>query len=153
MQDKQQQLGGLQRRLKHPGARLQDVSQRLDELELRLLRSHQRLLDLHQSRLQQLGQRVLVSSPQSHVERQFDRLRELQQQLLKQWRQKLHDRQQALAQSSDLLHSVSPLQTLQRGYAIVANAEGAIVKSVGDLKQDDRINIRMSDGDVDASVL
>ena len=153
LQQKQQQLDGLQRRLKHPGTRLQDFSQRLDELELRLRRSKQRQLAQQQVGLQQLGQRLLVSSPQSHIERQLDRLRDLQQQLQRQWRQRLQDKQQALAQRSELLHSVSPLQTLQRGYAIVADAEGAIVKRVSDLKRDERINIRMSDGDIDASVL
>jgi exodeoxyribonuclease VII large subunit len=153
LQQKQQQLEGLQRRLKHPGARLQDFSQRLDELELRLLRSKQRQLTQQQLRLQQLGQRLTVSSPQNRIERQCERLRDLQQQLQRQLRQKLHDKQQALAQRSELLHSVSPLQTLQRGYAIVADAEGSIVKRVAGLKRDDRINIRMSDGDIDASVL
>ena len=153
LQQKQQQLDGLQRRLKHPGARLQDFSQRLDELELRLLQSMQRQLTQQQSRCQQLGQRLMVSSPQNRIERQLERLRDLRQQLHRQWRQKLHEKQQALAQRSELLHSVSPLQTLQRGYAIVADAEGGIVKRVSDLKRNDRINIRMSDGDVDASVL
>ncbi len=153
LQQKLQQLDGLQRRLKHPGSRLQDFSQRLDELELRLLGSKQRQLNQQQLRLQQLGQRLIISSPQSRIERHCKRLQDLWQQLQRQWRQQLHDKQQALAQRSELLHSVSPLQTLQRGYAIVADAEGTIVKRVAELKRDDRINIRMSDGDIDASVL
>ncbi len=153
IQQKQGQLDALQRRLKHPGARLQDFGQRLDDLELRLLRSHRRMLSQQHSRLEQLHQRMLLSSPQDRIDRQHDRLQGLQQQLLRQWRQTLHNKQQALAKHSELLHSVSPLQTLQRGYAIVANADGAIVKSVRELNKADRIHIRMSDGDVEASIL
>jgi exodeoxyribonuclease VII large subunit len=153
IQLRQGQLDALQRRLKHPGARLQEFSQRLDDLELRLVRSHRRILSQQHARLEQLGQRMLVSSPQDRIDRQRDRLQGLQQQLLRQWRQNLHNKQQSLAKHSDLLHSVSPLQTLQRGYAIIVNADGAIVKSVRELNKTDRIHIRMSDGDVDASIL
>lgn len=149
---RQEQLNKLQRRLKHPGTRLQEYSLRLDDLELRLLRARQRLADKQALHLQQLQQRLLVSSPQNRIERHRDRVAHLQQQLHQHWNTSLRSKQQALGKNSELLHSVSPLQTLQRGYAIVSDHSGAIVKSVAQVKADDAISIRLGDGSVDATI-
>lgn len=50
------------------------------------------------------------------------------------------------------LDTLSPLKTLMRGYSI-AEKEGKIVKSIGELKKDDNIDIRLTDGKVQAKVL
>ena len=50
------------------------------------------------------------------------------------------------------LHSVSPLATLERGYAIVLDAAGRAVTQAGDLAVGDRITARLSRGSVIATV-
>ena len=50
------------------------------------------------------------------------------------------------------LDTLSPLKTLMRGYSI-AEKEGKIVKSIEELKKDDNIDIRLTDGKVQAKVL
>lgn len=50
------------------------------------------------------------------------------------------------------LDTLSPLKTLMRGYSITEK-EGKIVKSIGELKKDDNIDIRLTDGKVQAKVL
>jgi exodeoxyribonuclease VII large subunit len=44
------------------------------------------------------------------------------------------------------LHSLSPLAVLERGYALVLDAQGALVRSVGQLKAGDKLTTRVSDG-------
>jgi exodeoxyribonuclease VII large subunit len=44
------------------------------------------------------------------------------------------------------LHSLSPLAVLDRGYALVLNAEGGLVRSAVQLKQGDQVTTRLSDG-------
>ena len=50
------------------------------------------------------------------------------------------------------LHSVSPLATLERGYAIVLDAEGRAVTQAGDLAVGDEIRARLSRGGFTARV-
>ena len=47
---------------------------------------------------------------------------------------------------------MSPLKTLARGYSVVEE-DGKLVKSVKDVKKDDIVNIRLSDGKVDAKIV
>lgn len=50
------------------------------------------------------------------------------------------------------LHVLSPLATLGRGYAVVANRDGHIVTSAGSLAERDHISIRFRDGRAEADV-
>lgn len=50
------------------------------------------------------------------------------------------------------LDTLSPLKTLMRGYSI-AEKEGKIVKSIEELKKDDNIDIRLTDGKVQAKII
>ena len=50
------------------------------------------------------------------------------------------------------LDALSPLKTLTRGYSI-AEINGQVIKSVNQVKKDDEINLRLSDGSINARVL
>ena len=50
------------------------------------------------------------------------------------------------------LDAMSPLKTLARGYSVVEE-DGKLIKSVKDVKKDDIVNIRLSDGKVDAKIV
>ena len=50
------------------------------------------------------------------------------------------------------LDSMSPLKTLTRGYSVV-EMNNCLVRSVKDVKKDDIINVRLSDGIIDAKVI
>ena len=49
------------------------------------------------------------------------------------------------------LDSLSPLKTLARGYAIVEK-ENIMIKSVKQLKPGDKIQLKLTDGDINAIV-
>lgn len=51
-----------------------------------------------------------------------------------------------------LLDSFSPLKTLTRGYSLVENHDGKVIKSVNDIKSGDNINIILLDGEKQAIV-
>ena len=58
-----------------------------------------------------------------------------------------------LVKDVSLLDGLSPLKTLVRGYSIVENKEGKLIKSVKDLNKNDEIKITLNDGNVEAKVL
>jgi exodeoxyribonuclease VII large subunit len=51
------------------------------------------------------------------------------------------------------LDALSPLAVLRRGYSITENEAGEIIISVGQIKQNERVQIRLSDGKIKAEVL
>ncbi len=50
------------------------------------------------------------------------------------------------------LDNLSPLAVLGRGYSITFGGRGKVVKSVSDVKKDDTITIKLSDGEIGAKV-
>ena len=54
---------------------------------------------------------------------------------------------------SSKLDAISPLKTLERGYSIVSDEKGKILKSIKDVKKEQDISIRFLDGDRKAKIL
>jgi len=50
------------------------------------------------------------------------------------------------------LHTVSPLATVARGYAILQHADGRVVRSVLDAAPGDRLDARLADGSLGVRV-
>jgi exodeoxyribonuclease VII large subunit len=51
------------------------------------------------------------------------------------------------------LHSVSPLAVLQRGYAVVSHASGAVVRRAGEVTAGEPLHVRVSEGKFEVKVL
>lgn len=68
-------------------------------------------------------------------------------------RLKLKEARSNFVKEASKLDSLSPLKTLTRGYSIVSNSKnGKIIKSVNELNKNDNVNIRLSDGEVKATI-
>jgi exodeoxyribonuclease VII large subunit len=53
---------------------------------------------------------------------------------------------------SGRLHTVSPLKTLERGYAIVLDADNQVVRRIAQVQSGDPITARVADGVIKAIV-
>jgi exodeoxyribonuclease VII large subunit len=63
----------------------------------------------------------------------------------------LADRQRAVAALAGRLNALSPLGTLERGYAAARDAGGATLSSVSDFAEGTDFTLRLRDGEVDAT--
>lgn len=50
------------------------------------------------------------------------------------------------------LDAMSPLKVLTRGYALVSNEQGQLIRSVEQVQPDDRVTLRLSDGQLHARI-
>lgn len=50
------------------------------------------------------------------------------------------------------LDALSPLKTLTRGYSVVQNESGKVVKSVNDVKKDEKLDLTLTDGKINVTV-
>ncbi len=134
-------------RLVHPGQRLHELSQRTDDLTLRMQTAIFSLLNLKATRFQGLASLLRPLSPALRFAAQTGQVGFLQQRL-----RAAMERQQmaALARinaANRALRAVSPLGTLERGYAIVSRLpERTLVRSVNQAHPGAQIEARLACG-------
>jgi len=145
-------LQELRRRLRHPGRRLQEQAQRLDELELRLKRATQARLHTARHRTELLHAGLLRNSPRALLQQHRHQVTALSGRLLAALRMHLQQARMRLQEQSHALHTVSPLATLGRGYAIATTSEGALLTSYGQVGPGATIRTRLAHGHLVSTV-
>ena len=135
-----------------PVARLSAQAQRLDELEQAMLRAMRRRLHERRERLRWLTGRAALMSPATRLTQQLLRLDNLNQRLIRGGRQVIHSRLEKLQPLIRTLNAVSPLATLERGYAIVSTESGDILRSATDAGPGTLIEARLAKGKIRAKV-
>ena len=66
--------------------------------------------------------------------------------------EKIKRQRQELAQKHQLLKALSPERWLKRGLALISNDAGDTISGLESVKIGDQLNIRMSDGSLEARV-
>jgi len=147
-------IAGLAHRLNrcHPGVHLRERAQRLDELEARLKRAIERRIETRKLRLARLATAVAHASPAQHLARARERWIRAQADLRRALLRQVENTQQRLKLASRTLKSLSPLATLERGYAIVTDAGGHVIVDSSGVKQGASIDVRLSRGGLSATV-
>jgi exodeoxyribonuclease VII large subunit len=86
------------------------------------------------------------------LNRKQQQIRQCQQQLERAALRLFQQRRDRLLYSRHLLHSVSPLAVLERGYAIVRNDRNQVVKSTAELTRGEPVRVRLAQGEFTAQV-
>jgi exodeoxyribonuclease VII large subunit len=155
VEDRAQELDWLARRLiaGSPATTLRRQTDRLREETGRLSAAMRRQLLLQRNVLQRVAGNLLQQSPALSVQRQLGRLATLRQSLSTSVDRRLGDAGHRIALLGRALNSVSPLATLDRGYAIVRDeATGRVLTRAGDVSAGDGIRARLSEGELIATV-
>ena len=145
------QLAHLQKRLRHPGDNLRQQAQRLDQLELRLKRAIDQQLNDRRQRFNNVKARQ--TDPRRALQQLKERLQRGQSGLIQQWSLYQQRTRQRLGENARLLHSVSPLGTLERGYALVTAPNGEIVRHSRQVKAGDKVTAKLAQGELQCEVL
>ena len=145
-----QQLDLLSRRLLHPGQQLARQAQNLAHLATRLAATGTRQQHQHRLRLEQLHFRLrqirpALSDDQQRLDRYAQRLATASQQALAQ-------RQSRLALLTATLGSLAPHATLARGYSILRNERGEVIRDVRQLKVGSALHLELAHGQAHALV-
>lgn len=145
----QQRLDWLNKSLQrqHPGEKLQRNAQRLDELEMRLQKSMRQTVSHAAQRLVLNSQKLRRLQPTDNIIRHRQSLDFYWRRLERAMQLKLSTLKQQQNGACQTLHAVSPLATLDRGYAIVKQQNtGQIIKSVADIAENDLLETRLANG-------
>jgi len=151
--DHARNLNKLSIRLKHPARQLTELTQQLDDLESRLTTALRHRIKYKQADLQHWNTLLSHLNPANALEKHQQKLDHLTQSLHSSAKQHIDDKSQQLKIAAISLHMVSPLATLERGYAIVSSRNSnCIVRSYNDVKIRDEIEVRIANGQINCTV-
>jgi exodeoxyribonuclease VII large subunit len=131
-----------------PQARLQRDRERLLHLQRRLTAALREQGQLRHSRLDRLHARLLAQHPRARLSMLARRLAEHDLRLRRAIVHVLERHQTHLRHAGHTLHACSPLATLERGYAIIFDAEGQVLRSAKNVAVDTPLRARLADGEL-----
>ncbi|MFK7733764.1 MAG: exodeoxyribonuclease VII large subunit [Pseudomonadales bacterium] len=144
------------RLLRHPGRRLEEHSQRCDDLQQRMLRAIASRLKTSKDALAYNSAGLLANSPQHAIELARARIHSSQGRLAPAIKTSINHSNANLAHYARMLHTVSPLATLQRGYGIVELAQDddgySILRDAEQASPGQQLRARLAHGHVMAEV-
>ncbi|MDO6512952.1 exodeoxyribonuclease VII large subunit [Neptuniibacter sp. 2_MG-2023] len=133
-------------RLRHPGQKLNEQAQRLDHLEAKLLNGINAKIINAKHQQQQLLSRVKALSPTKLLPLKEEQIHSLQQRLTQSIHTLLQQKSFKLGSLSSQLNTVSPLATLERGYAIVKDEHGTVIQDASTTQKGDVIESQLYKG-------
>ena len=131
-----------------PQARLARDRERLVNLERRLLGVQRERARMRRVALERAYARLIAQHPRLRLLLLRRRLAELSQRLRHSVERRLEREQLTLRQAGRALHAVSPLATLERGYAILFDEHGKVVRSVQSVSEGAKLRGRLVDGEL-----
>jgi exodeoxyribonuclease VII large subunit len=147
-------LAALQARLMrvHPAAVLQQHAQRLDELTLRIRRAGQARLEREATRCQHALSRLLRATPLDGIRDARRQLETIDARLAAAMHARIEAGRRRAAVLAAELQGVSPLATMERGYALVTDSDGQLIRDSGQLHPGDEVRTRLATGSFTAEV-
>lgn len=127
--------------------------QRADEYDYRIRAQVRATIEIQRRKVEECGERLRRLDVRFRLGEGRRRLESAETAAIQCVKVQLHHAHRALAPLNAHLTQLSPLKILDRGYAIVENAAGRIVKSPVDAPVDSEVRVRLADGSLRAKVL
>jgi exodeoxyribonuclease VII large subunit len=127
-------------------AQLHRSAQRLDELAFRQESAIATQLRHRQTRVAELTAAVLRFDPRQSVAHAREHMIDFRSRIERSLERLLRSSASRLAALDARLRSLSPLAVLERGYALVLSADGALIRSAAQLAPGDQLVTRLADG-------
>ncbi len=154
------QIGRARLRLERLARRLPSPEQQVHRLHLRLADAQQRTerallaqIAHYKRRLAALRTRLEAQDPGLALQQQQQTLRLFEQRLHHAMQRSLDQQRHRLGLFAQRLHDLSPLQILDRGYALVSDMQGHLLRHARDLQEGQQITIRLQQGQAVAQIV
>lgn len=153
LRELQQRLDWAGKQLAQPDTLIKTHLRRIDELAARLHRAGQNRMLVLNTQLHQLESRLQLHSPASRISRLLMINQNYKKALKQSMLQQLTAAKQRYHSTGQRLHTLSPLATLDRGYAIVSKvSDKRIVRDAATVTSGDKIEARVAKGRLHCTV-
>ncbi|MGI5178882.1 exodeoxyribonuclease VII large subunit [Dactylosporangium sp. CA-152071] len=131
---------------------LADEFRLIGQAKQRLDRAMSGLLDREQHRLDAIRSRPVFARPLTMVEHRASDVTQLRGRATRNLNHRLDRASTELEHTLARLRTLSPLATLERGYAIVQRPDGAVVRAAADVTPGDEVRVRVASSSFTATV-
>jgi exodeoxyribonuclease VII large subunit len=131
---------------------LAEERQLIESARRRLDRGVRALLDREQHRLDAWRSRPSLSRPELLIDQRASDVTALRERAVRNLDHRLRRADDELRHTVARLRALSPAATLQRGYAIVQRDDGHVVRAATEVAADDRVRVRLAEGELRAVV-
>jgi len=129
-----------------------ELLERLQSTETQLLRIAKKIIENRRLKLKVYAEKQVLRDPVSKINEKGIYLDHLTRLFENSVVSVLNKKQQMLGIAASRLDGLSPLGTLNRGYAIAKTADGAVVRSVKQVKQGETVVVKVKDGEINTVV-
>ncbi|PQJ53498.1 exodeoxyribonuclease VII large subunit [Psychrosphaera saromensis] len=149
------QFGQLNKTLSllHPSHKIRLAQQQTDELNLKLNSLIKQTMAQKQQRSSIGKEMLLANTPKHQLQLAKNKQAQLTHDLHTSFNSYFAKTQQRFASNIEKLQIVSPLATLQRGYAIATSDTGKVITNTTQVNIDDKLTIKVADGDIAVKVV
>lgn len=143
----------LSKRVPHPKQRLMQLIQRTDEYSMRLKHHVEKNISIQKVSLTETAGKINELNPAHKIARQIEKVDVLRNQFKQLIGHTLEKANNEIRNLEQLLNTVSPISTLERGYAIVTEQKtNKIVTNSNHLQSGDQLNIRLAHSEIESTV-
>lgn len=129
------------------------LRQNLDSISNAMASTLNRQLKAAERHLQILASSPALQSPTGYLEQRRQNVELLKNRLIAAQNQNLSKAEQRYISVVSKLDAMSPLKVLTRGYSMVRNDRGEVIRSAGQVMIGEQIQINLSDGTLSAAVI
>ena len=137
----------------HPGRRLDEMQRTNHQLRERAQQAMRRMLAQHHQHARGLAMRLRARHPARRIDQLASELNAHRIRLERAMDRALIQSRERLGGLARALNAVSPLNVLERGYAVIRDSEGQAITQRESFNKNIKINILLKDFEVDAEVL
>jgi exodeoxyribonuclease VII large subunit len=154
VRERRETLSQWARRMQDPRKRVVDQRLLLDDFHGRLLAHIQRILRNYRETLSHEIARLLPKDPRERTRRERAELEGLKDRAFRAMEANIQSRRSVFEREVALLHSLSPLNVLSRGYSITRRllATREIVRDAATLRPGDRLHVTFHRGEASCKV-
>lgn len=152
LQRKAQQVDMTGKQLIHPRRQLEINKDKLRHTAKRLERHIENLLSRQKERVSNQSLRLASHTPSKAIQRKSLAFQSMVKRLNRSNAQQIDFTRRNLESLAGQLNLVSPLATLDRGFAIVKDSKGRIIRNSSQMKNNEQINLTLAKGQLNCTV-
>lgn len=131
---------------------IQDLKRQLGMISSSLKARMGEIIGYKRQYLQSLAERRSLKSPMYYVDSKQELLLSYEKQINALFESLYKEKAGRLSVAASKLSALNPMAVLSRGYAAVFDGDGRVINSVKSLKKDDKITLKVSDGEAEAKI-
>lgn len=152
LQQKQQQVDWLSKRIRHPNERLQVLQNKLNQLNQRNIRSIKNSLSSAYYKIDLFDAKIQQHEPSQRIQQLRLRYEYIHERFQRTTKQTLTNKRQKLQHLVHTLDALSPLHTLKRGYAIIKDENDNIISQSKKVKVGQQIKTELNQGHIFSTI-